>query len=378
MCIIVYKPAGEVLDKNILDNCQAHNPDGQGYAYALEGKIHIYKEVKDYQKLYNHYKKNIIDKKLEKKLAVLWHFRIKTHGEINEANCHPFKIGDGNNMAFCHNGTLHNIKADKDKEKSDTVLFRDKILNHLPKNWIHNPGLVTLMANFVSTNNKLAFLLKDGQVRIVNMTAGEMNEGIWYSNVSYKRRKEIKSLNENASLWNRNHNKLLRGSEDEETRYSPHIKENSDKKLQTALEIVDVVPKSVLGYNVFQEGRDRGKVFDIKQATHVWAPFHSDLKVRRECMKYASIRSLYYKAIQEDRASVMGEDNKDSGDPSLYELASMYKKQKDNKVDTQRSRSTTYCECGMELATFREITEGDCDYCAEKLRRNNRGRQQLH
>ena len=185
MCIIVVKPIGKKLDKSVMRICWEKNNDGAGFMYALDNKIIIKKELKDFDKIWKQYTKLLIETNLEEKKNIVFHFRIQTHGNIDEDNCHPFYINNGQHMAFCHNGTISSMESTMKDAKSDTVKFRDQILNHLPKNWMNNPALVTLVYKFISYN-KLAFLHSDGMVNIMNKSKGEEDKGIWYSNSGYK------------------------------------------------------------------------------------------------------------------------------------------------------------------------------------------------
>jgi glutamine amidotransferase len=184
LCIIVVKPQDKKLDKKVLKQCWTRNKDGGGFMYAGQHGIVIRKELHDFKKLWNDYQKRIINTKQELRKNVVFHFRIRTHGEVDEENCHPFYINNGQ-MAFCHNGTISNMKTNKDSKLSDTVRFRNHILNHLPKNWIKNQALLTLVYEFINYN-KFAFMEKNGDVHILNEEKGTWDNGIWYSNTMYK------------------------------------------------------------------------------------------------------------------------------------------------------------------------------------------------
>jgi len=184
LCIIVVKPQDKKIDKKVLQNCWNRNKDGGGFMYAGQHGIVIRKELHNFKNLWNDYQKRIINTKQELKKNVVFHFRIRTHGEVDEENCHPFYINNGK-MAFCHNGTIHNMKTSKDSKLSDTVRFRNHILNHLPKNWIKNKALLTLVYEFISYN-KFAFMETNGDVHILNEEKGEWDKGVWFSNGTYK------------------------------------------------------------------------------------------------------------------------------------------------------------------------------------------------
>ena len=43
MCIIKIKQVGTPMDWSILDTCEKNNPDGSGFAYVKDNKVHIRK-----------------------------------------------------------------------------------------------------------------------------------------------------------------------------------------------------------------------------------------------------------------------------------------------------------------------------------------------
>ena len=85
MCIAIYKPEGKIISKATLQECYDSNPDGAGFMYNQSKKLHIEKGFFSFDSFYDAYKKH------ENKQAVI-HFRIKTHGKIDTANCHPFSM----------------------------------------------------------------------------------------------------------------------------------------------------------------------------------------------------------------------------------------------------------------------------------------------
>ena len=118
------------------------------------------------------------------KTAIL-HFRIKTHGNYEEVNCHPFHVTP--NLVFAHNGVIYKMPYDKDK--SDTVLFNELILQNLVrvygKRILFDVRFKTILEGF-STGSKFVFLDNTGQVSIINEKDGEWNSKCWFSNNSYK------------------------------------------------------------------------------------------------------------------------------------------------------------------------------------------------
>lgn len=196
MCIVIYKPKNKIIPKHYLENAFRYNSDGAGFLVhdSSNNKLICKKGFftfklfwKEYLKYYNH--------------QCIIHFRIKTSGERNEDNCHPFFINDG--LGFAHNGII--IIDQKDSRYSDTWHFNKKILQHYHRNcpeaWfnnrfknlfdrINNPQCKSI--NLLSS--KFVFMDKFGNISIINESAGDWEDGVWYSNKSYKNTKNKSSF----------------------------------------------------------------------------------------------------------------------------------------------------------------------------------------
>jgi len=175
MCIAIVKPKGISISKEILQTCANANKDGCGMAYIDDnGVVNIYKCL-DFDMFYNKYIE------VENKSTMIIHFRIATHGEVSPENCHPFKLN--NRMALIHNGVISGY-GDK-KTKTDTQDFIDKVIGNISwKEW-KNPSFRTLVGEAIGYS-KLAILDKSGNYYIVNEERGMWDNGVWYSNSSYK------------------------------------------------------------------------------------------------------------------------------------------------------------------------------------------------
>ncbi len=86
MCIIVLNTK-EHLSKKILKVCWESNNDGAGLMYAIEEKLNIFKELKDFNSFYDYY--STLRSEFKKTIIAL-HFRIATSGNIDTNNIHPF------------------------------------------------------------------------------------------------------------------------------------------------------------------------------------------------------------------------------------------------------------------------------------------------
>jgi len=177
MCIAIYKPEDKVLSLATLKECYTSNPDGAGFMYAENKKLHIEKGFFSFQSFYDAFKKH------ESKQAVI-HFRIKTHGKIDTTNCHPFAVN--NAIGFVHNGIISGFG---DANHSDTIGFNQNILQPLVSKWgnlaLFQDPIIDLIEGRIGYS-KLVFLDRHGNHKIMNEHKGTWDDGVWYSNDSYK------------------------------------------------------------------------------------------------------------------------------------------------------------------------------------------------
>ena len=177
MCIAIYKPEGKVISKDTLIECYNGNPDGAGFMYAQNKKLHIEKGFFSFDSFYEAYKLH------EQKQTVI-HFRIKTHGKIDTTNCHPFAVNSS--IGFVHNGVITGFG---DTNHSDTIGFNHNILQPLVHKWgnlaLFQDPIIDLIEGRIGYS-KLVFLDRHGNHKIMNESKGVWDDGVWYSNNSYK------------------------------------------------------------------------------------------------------------------------------------------------------------------------------------------------
>lgn len=175
MCLLIYKPAGHTISNESLESAWQANGDGAGVGYlAADGMPMM---DKGYFKLKG--LKRVL-RQLDE-VDTLIHFRLATHGLIDEDNCHPFVVND--TFLFAHNGILSDLM--EEPIRSDTRIFSEDILAEL----LHNQQQVwawqkTLLEMALGTS-KGAVLSSKGIV-LLNESAGVWDQGVWYSNKSYK------------------------------------------------------------------------------------------------------------------------------------------------------------------------------------------------
>lgn len=179
MCIAILNTKGVTLKKELLNNCWLNNTDGAGMLYVKDKKMQVFKEMKSFDTFYQEYLR--IRKDIPKQNIVL-HFRISTHGKVNETNCHPFLVHD--ELGFVHNGMIYN--APKSSEYSDTFMFNESILKYMIDGFEYNEHLLDMIEDYIGVGSKLLFLNSNDDYTIVNEKAGHWNLGCWFSNSSYK------------------------------------------------------------------------------------------------------------------------------------------------------------------------------------------------
>lgn len=179
MCLaLIQKQGASKLDAKLLNNAFDNNDDGCGIAYIAKKRVKIHK-IMNKSDLVGTY--NRIHKNHSKSSHIMIHFRIGTHGVKSKYNVHPFFVNQ--NMVFCHNGIIN--KVANCKKRSDTRVFNDDVLKHLPNKFIHNQSIIKMMSEFIG-HSKLIFLNSNNEFKIVNESLGHWVNKTWFSNSSYK------------------------------------------------------------------------------------------------------------------------------------------------------------------------------------------------
>lgn len=180
MCIAIMNPSNVTLKKEILQNCWENNTHGAGMLYIESGKLKTFKEMNNFDTFYEKYlsiKKN----KKSKKNKVVLHFRISTHGKINEENCHPFLVNES--LGFVHNGIIYDVQTTENH--SDTFMFNETYLQSFPSNFLESWQMCDMIEKFIG-NSKLVFLDNENNDTILNEDMGVWDMGCWFSNTTYK------------------------------------------------------------------------------------------------------------------------------------------------------------------------------------------------
>ena len=178
MCIAILNTKGQI-SKSTLKNCWNANLDGAGMAWPEKGHIKTYKQMKNFKEFYREYEAT---RKRLPDVNMLIHFRISTHGKVNETNCHPFLVND--RLGFIHNGIINSPTLPTSADFSDTFLFNQVILKKLPKDFIKNEAICDLLSKFIGYS-KIVLLDASNDWVILNESSGIWDGDNWFSNTSY-------------------------------------------------------------------------------------------------------------------------------------------------------------------------------------------------
>ena len=185
MCIAIVKPLDKTISEDRLRICYNNNKDGCGFAYIKDNTI-IIKKFMEFEAFYKEYKL------VETTSPMLIHFRIATHGKVELENCHPFKLN--NRMVLIHNGIISGY-GDKEK-KSDTRDYIDKVLSKISWKMWKNPAFREMVGQAIGYS-KLGIMDVSGEMYIINYDKGVVEDGVWYSNSSFKEYKPKKTTKTN-------------------------------------------------------------------------------------------------------------------------------------------------------------------------------------
>jgi len=183
MCLIITGESNKIRNTllttdNLLDDIYQSNSDGVGIMYANKHGLKVIKKIcRSIHEMYT-FISNMPDD--DRNMAI--HFRMKTHGDIDLFNCHPYSVIEGE-VAMMHNGILDTGNK-KDPSKSDTWHFiQDYLVDTVIEApaVVHADGFRTMVGEFIG-NNRFVFMDKYGTMSHVNFDQGIEHDGMWFSN----------------------------------------------------------------------------------------------------------------------------------------------------------------------------------------------------
>ena len=183
MCLLVTQSVSSPsLPEHWLSDFYDNNADGIGVMYAENNTLYVEKELpKTDAELYEFYTKHIDGK------DCAFHLRMKTHGDIDMLNCHPYEILNkeehGVDMWMMHNGVLSTGNK-ADVTKSDTWHYINDILRPMlakNPNYAFTPSFEYLISGHIG-NNRFVIMDNLGRRTVVNQSQGVYWGGRWMSN----------------------------------------------------------------------------------------------------------------------------------------------------------------------------------------------------
>lgn len=209
MCIIAISEIGKALpDKETMRTMWDCNPDGAGFMYNRRNKVHIHKGFMTFDDFINAIDSLSFD---PKDVQFIIHFRIGTHGGNTPQNTHPFPVTRKvKNMqalefvtdcAFMHNGIIHSVEMLKNSI-SDTMEYDRQILADLydmDKQFYKRKSIQILIEESIN-GSRMVFL--NGKGEIVRLGDWVKEDGIWYSNSTFKPRlSSLYDWDDSRSRW---------------------------------------------------------------------------------------------------------------------------------------------------------------------------------
>lgn len=202
MCIIVAKPRNTQLPTwDTLEKCFKRNPDGAGFMYNNANGVVVIKKgfmtFSDFKKAFREEKRHF-DFETS---AVVFHFRIATHGEVSKECCHPFAVSTDLDRlretsitaryGAAHNGIIYGRNTNN--RKSDSMDYIMSVVAPLAKmtreDLCRDKWAAQILADTLGKTNKLALLDGEGNLRLVGDFTCE--KGVYYSNTTYKQPKKV-------------------------------------------------------------------------------------------------------------------------------------------------------------------------------------------
>lgn len=174
MCVIIKVKPKVTLSRQLLENCYDNNPDGYGMMVAEKDGLYFHKDVKSFTDFWNVWK--TFDR--ERPRAI--HFRRKTHGKINQANCHPFF--PSKELGFMHNGIINVPEVYKDM--NDTFNFMMQKIKPFVDQYpdiIEDDNFYKLLEE-ITGGSRLLFLTKNGKFHITKADQWHTQYGCQFSN----------------------------------------------------------------------------------------------------------------------------------------------------------------------------------------------------
>jgi hypothetical protein len=184
MCLLVTQSKiSPKLSHEWLKDFYSYNADGIGVMRSKNNQLIIEKILpKDADDFINFYEKHIFG------FDCAFHLRMKTHGNIDLINCHPYEIlnkaDHGIDLWLMHNGILHTDNK-ADITKSDTWHYiKNYLMPMLAKNpdYAFTESFNEIISDHIGSSNKFVLMDNLGRQTVINQDQGVYWAGLWLSN----------------------------------------------------------------------------------------------------------------------------------------------------------------------------------------------------
>ena len=184
MCLLLTQSkSSPILSDAWLSDFYSYNQDGVGVMFAHHGELVIKKIIPNTaQEFIDFYRENISGR------DCAFHLRMRTHGDIDLLNCHPYEILNraehGLDLWLMHNGVLATGNK-ADITKSDTWHYiQDYLKPMLAGNpdFAFHPSFKALIEDHIGGSNKFVIMDNEGRQTVINQSSGVYWGGLWLSN----------------------------------------------------------------------------------------------------------------------------------------------------------------------------------------------------
>lgn len=189
MCLLMTIPADVTFTEKEIRDFYVRNQDGIGVMFHAEGQLQFYKllpkngtEAVKFFKRYEGIERAV-------------HWRMRTHGEINLDNCHPYVVqgfsekdgGFGTHespLLLMHNGVLFTGNHANTKFSDTWHYVRDYLRPLLAKrpDLAFDPVFVEVISKHIGSGNKFVVMGRGGKMAVFNRSSGVEHKGAWFSN----------------------------------------------------------------------------------------------------------------------------------------------------------------------------------------------------
>jgi hypothetical protein len=184
MCLIVTQNStSPVLSNDWLIDFHASNSYVAGGMYSNNGALVIQKILpKSAQDFIEFYHSSIKGKNCA------FHLRMKTHGDIDLENCHPYEVlnqsDHGIDLWLMHNGILSTGNKANEKLSDTWHYINDYLKPMLAGNpdFAFHPAFKALIEDHIGGSNKFVLMDNEGRQVVINQSAGVYWAGVWLSN----------------------------------------------------------------------------------------------------------------------------------------------------------------------------------------------------